>query len=73
MTIGGADMAAPARMLRAVLLIAAVSVLGGCTITSDGAFFTGTSIGIGDGHTVAAAPDPPADICCWHRGYGRWF
>ena len=66
-------MAIAARIQRAVFLIAALSALGGCTITADGAFLTGTDIGIGDGHYVAAAPDPPADICCWHRVTGRWF
>jgi hypothetical protein len=69
-------MASPTRILRAAFLIAALSVLCGCTITSDGAFITGTNVGIGDGHYVTAAPDPdapaePDNICCWRSG--RWL
>ena len=59
-------------ILRAAFLIVAFSMLCGCTITTDGAFFTGTSIGIGDSH-YAPSTDQPDDICCWRHGSGRWF
>jgi hypothetical protein len=56
-------------------VIDALSELCGCTVTTDGAFFTGTNTGIGDGHYVSAAPNPVerADICCWRTGFGRWM
>ena len=60
------------KILGMTLLVAILSPLGGCTITADGAFITGTDVGIGDTHAVAPAPAPD-DVCCWRPGFGRWF